>query len=126
MLILLPPSPQVNYLGPFLLTRLLEPCLVASAPSRVVNVSSVTHRYGRLDNPARFLSRSAAGVGGKYPVGVVLCLHFIAAFLGHAWKDLSASMHAVDVDPCCMSAWRCWRTQRFLAASIPAWHAPHP
>jgi NAD(P)-dependent dehydrogenase (short-subunit alcohol dehydrogenase family) len=31
---------QVNYLAGFLLTRLLEPLLVRSAPSRVVNVSS--------------------------------------------------------------------------------------
>jgi NAD(P)-dependent dehydrogenase (short-subunit alcohol dehydrogenase family) len=30
----------VNYLAPFLLTRLLEPLLVASAPARIVNVSS--------------------------------------------------------------------------------------
>jgi NAD(P)-dependent dehydrogenase (short-subunit alcohol dehydrogenase family) len=30
----------VNYLAPFLLTRLLEPLLVRSAPARIVNVSS--------------------------------------------------------------------------------------
>jgi NAD(P)-dependent dehydrogenase (short-subunit alcohol dehydrogenase family) len=30
----------VNYLAPFLLTRLLEPLLVSSAPARIVNVSS--------------------------------------------------------------------------------------
>jgi NAD(P)-dependent dehydrogenase (short-subunit alcohol dehydrogenase family) len=30
----------VNYLAPFLLTRLLEPLLVPSAPARIVNVSS--------------------------------------------------------------------------------------
>ena len=31
----------VNYLAPFLLTRMLEPLLRASAPSRIVNVSSL-------------------------------------------------------------------------------------
>jgi NAD(P)-dependent dehydrogenase (short-subunit alcohol dehydrogenase family) len=31
---------QVNYLAGFLLTRLLEPALVAAAPSRIINVSS--------------------------------------------------------------------------------------
>jgi NAD(P)-dependent dehydrogenase (short-subunit alcohol dehydrogenase family) len=31
---------QVNYLAGFLLTRLLEPLLLASAPSRIINVSS--------------------------------------------------------------------------------------
>lgn len=39
---------QTNYLGPFLLTRLLMPLLEKSAPSRVVNVSSVLYKVGRL------------------------------------------------------------------------------
>ncbi len=34
----------VNYLGPYLFTRLLLPALEASAPSRIVNVASETHR----------------------------------------------------------------------------------
>jgi NAD(P)-dependent dehydrogenase (short-subunit alcohol dehydrogenase family) len=35
----------VNYLAPFLLTRLLLPLLEKSAPSRVVNVSSISHNF---------------------------------------------------------------------------------
>ena len=38
----------VNHLAYFLLTRLLWPRLVASAPSRVVNVASDAHRLGTL------------------------------------------------------------------------------
>ena len=38
----------VNHLAYFLLTHLLEPKLVASAPSRVVNVASNAHRWGTL------------------------------------------------------------------------------
>jgi retinol dehydrogenase 14 len=38
----------VNHIGYFLLTRLLEPKLVASAPARVVNVSSRAHRSGTI------------------------------------------------------------------------------
>jgi NAD(P)-dependent dehydrogenase (short-subunit alcohol dehydrogenase family) len=34
---------QVNHLGPYTLTRMLEPKLVTSK-ARVVNVASVTHR----------------------------------------------------------------------------------
>ena len=34
----------VNYLAPFLLTRLLRPLLIESAPARVVNVSSAGRR----------------------------------------------------------------------------------
>ncbi len=40
----------VNYLAPFLLTRLLEPLLVASAPARIVNVSSGGQADLRFDD----------------------------------------------------------------------------
>lgn len=40
---------QVNYFGPFLLTNLLLPLLKSSGPSRIINVSSIVHKYGVID-----------------------------------------------------------------------------
>ncbi|KAM3955753.1 retinol dehydrogenase 14-like [Aphomia sociella] len=40
---------QVNHFGPFLLTILLVPLLKKSAPSRVINVSSVLHKFGTIE-----------------------------------------------------------------------------
>lgn len=40
---------QSNHFGPFLLTSLLLPLLKTSAPSRIVNVSSVVYSSGKID-----------------------------------------------------------------------------
>jgi NAD(P)-dependent dehydrogenase (short-subunit alcohol dehydrogenase family) len=50
-----------------MLTRLLEPRLIASAPSRVVNLSSVTHRYGDITSAEAFLRKKEKGLGKEYP-----------------------------------------------------------
>ncbi|KAI5631858.1 short chain dehydrogenase domain-containing protein [Phthorimaea operculella] len=40
---------QVNYFAPFLLTCLLVPLMKSSAPSRIINISSMIHKYAELD-----------------------------------------------------------------------------
>ncbi|XP_068425566.1 retinol dehydrogenase 12-like [Clinocottus analis] len=47
----------VNHLGHFLLTNLLLPKLKSSAPSRVITVSSIAHKGGRIDFDDLFSSR---------------------------------------------------------------------
>ena len=59
---------QTNYLGPYLLTRLLQPSLPPGA--RVINVSSITHRVGHIHDPARFFTRRNTGPTDVYPVSV--------------------------------------------------------
>ena len=52
---------QTNYLGPYLLTRLLLPVLRRSPAPRIVNVSSEGHRQGRIDFDDLELSRGYGG-----------------------------------------------------------------
>lgn len=54
----------VDYLAPFLLTNLLLDLLKASAPSRIVNVSSVAHFNGHVDLEAVGKGGGATGWGG--------------------------------------------------------------
>ncbi len=55
----------LNHLGPYLLTRLLCPLLKASAPARIVTVSSFAHLGARLDLPPS--ARPSAGSLGAGP-----------------------------------------------------------
>lgn len=57
----LPAHLQANHLGAYLLTRLLEGVLLHSAPSRVVVVSSATHRYGVIGHPWRDFLKGLQG-----------------------------------------------------------------
>jgi NAD(P)-dependent dehydrogenase (short-subunit alcohol dehydrogenase family) len=52
---------QVNYLSHFLLTNLLLDMLKASAPSRVVNVSSGVHERGHIDFEDLQMTRKYSG-----------------------------------------------------------------
>ena len=51
----------VNHLAPFLLTELLMSSLIASAPARVINVSSVAHHHSKMDITDLQLTRGYSG-----------------------------------------------------------------
>jgi NAD(P)-dependent dehydrogenase (short-subunit alcohol dehydrogenase family) len=55
-----------NHLGHFALTALLFPRLAATPKSRVVNVSSVMHRFGRLDFSDGWMDQARYSKWGAY------------------------------------------------------------
>src|SRR5438046_10261612 len=70
----------VNYLAPFLLTHLLLDVLKASAPARVVNVSSGSHEAGyiKLDNLQAKNPYRSTKVDGQAKLAVVLFTYELA------------------------------------------------
>jgi NAD(P)-dependent dehydrogenase (short-subunit alcohol dehydrogenase family) len=70
----------VNYLAPFLLTHLLLDMLTASAPARIVNVSSGSHKAGyiKLDNLQSKNPYRSMKVYGQAKLAVVLFTYELA------------------------------------------------
>src|SRR5437764_4172946 len=70
----------VNYLAPFLLTNLLLDVLKASAPARIVNVSSNSHKAGyiKLDNLQSKNPYRSMKVYGQAKLAVVLFTYELA------------------------------------------------
>lgn len=104
---------QVNYLGPILLTLLMEDKLIRHAGqsskddsqpfhSRVVNVSSVTHRLsglgeGILKNerlPDMFMHEKHFLYGATKLANVLF-----TSYMSQRWKRAGVNIHCVAVDP---------------------------
>src|SRR5207244_12226003 len=73
----------VNYLAPFLLTNLLLDVLKASAPARIVNVSSVTQKSGyiQMDDLQEVKRYRPMRVYGQSKLAVVLVTYALTAWL---------------------------------------------
>uniref|UniRef100_A0A7S3VHE6 Uncharacterized protein n=1 Tax=Dunaliella tertiolecta TaxID=3047 RepID=A0A7S3VHE6_DUNTE len=92
--------PQVNFLGPYTLTRCLAPSLTAAAAedgdARIVNVASVMHRWSSLPHdPQKFLSDwSGNDSGGSYRnckhAGVVFML-MLDQLIRQAQQDMQGT-----------------------------------
>jgi len=87
----------VNYLGPFALTELLLPRLVASAtaqPARVINVSSVAHVRGRIHLDDLSLARAWTGYAAYAQSKLANVMHAMSLAEHHASSTLVAySLH---------------------------------
>lgn len=86
---------QVNYVAPYLLTRLLLPMM--GAGSRIVNMVSLTFRYGRLDFPDFFL-RGRKGSFWRIPIysNSKLALTLFTFELAKRLKDRGIAVNAAD------------------------------
>jgi NAD(P)-dependent dehydrogenase (short-subunit alcohol dehydrogenase family) len=94
---------QVNYLGAYTLTREFESVLKRSSPSRVVNVSSITHRFGKIGNPNTFLTNW--GQGSRY-ANTKLANVLFAFELQRRWGEAGVCSCAVDPGSVGSSIWK--------------------
>lgn len=70
----------LNYIGPFLLTTLLLERLKASAPARIVNVSSTVHKFSKLklDDLQSERHYSSLGVYGHAKLALLMFSYELA------------------------------------------------
>jgi len=83
----------VNFLAPFLLTNLLLDILKASAPARVINVSSAIHKRGHI-NFDDLQSEQKYGAFKAYGISK-LALTMITYEFARRFKDTSVTFNAV-------------------------------
>jgi NAD(P)-dependent dehydrogenase (short-subunit alcohol dehydrogenase family) len=88
----------VNYLAAFQLTLLLLPRLRASAPARIVNVSSDTHRIARLDPEDLALRRVRHGWLRAYARSKLALVHFTLE-LARRLEGSGVTANALDPGP---------------------------
>lgn len=103
----IPEIVQVNYLGPFLLNLLMEEKLIKHAglsnvQSRVVNVSSITHRFSSLGKDVldnEDVSGMFGNSEGDWYAATKLANVFFTSYMGTRWKKAGVNVHSVAVDP---------------------------
>jgi len=86
---------QVNYVGPYLLTRLLQPLM--GNGSRIVNMVSLTYRVGNLDFPD-FFQRGRKGSFWRIPIysNSKLALTLFTFDLAERLRDKGITVNAAD------------------------------
>lgn len=95
-------SAQVNYLGHYVFTRLLEEELALGAPSRVVNVSSITHRQAIIPDADTFLKKFSGGLYVECKLANVL----FTLEAQRQWQGKGIQSAAVDPGAVWSDIWR--------------------
>jgi NAD(P)-dependent dehydrogenase (short-subunit alcohol dehydrogenase family) len=89
----------VNYLAPYLLTRLLFPLLEASAPARVVNVASIGQSPVDFDNVMQRTHYDAARAYSQSKLALIMFSTELAARLGNNGAVAVNSLHPGTLMP---------------------------
>lgn len=96
----------VNHLGPFLLTERLLPALVASAPARIINVSSIAHRDARRVDWKAFRRPTRAVTGLPEYAASKLCNVLYAQELTERLRGRGVTACAVHPGAIGSQVWR--------------------
>ena len=89
----------VNYLAPYLLTRLLLPLLKGSAPARVVNVASIGQSPVDFDDVMQRKGYDAAHAYSQSKLALIMFSVELAARLGHDGAVTVNSLHPGSLMP---------------------------
>lgn len=95
----------MNYHGPYTLTRLLEPVLLASKPSRVVNVASVEHRVGYIMDIKKFMFDGKQFLYSATKLGNVLFTYEHQRRLGALGIQVELHVMLIGMPCCCQCVW---------------------
>ncbi|GMH37413.1 hypothetical protein BSKO_05286 [Bryopsis sp. KO-2023] len=108
-------GPQVNVLGPFALTRLLEPMLTKKkSPSRIVNVASIMHRFNEMPAPDVFMRDWEIANYGKSKLAVVM----FTKLMQEKWREKNVSCACVDPGAVYTGI---WKTSKLLGRPPGSW-----
>jgi NAD(P)-dependent dehydrogenase (short-subunit alcohol dehydrogenase family) len=108
----------VNFVGPFALTEPLLPLLRASAPARIVNVASMSHRWWKGEVFADLHSTESYLTSRAYARSKLLNVMWTFAL---ARRLAGSGVVANAADP--GGAWTSM-TQAFAPRSVPGWVRP--
>ncbi|VDP66672.1 unnamed protein product [Echinostoma caproni] len=96
----------VNHLGHFLLTELMLPALKAAAPSRIIIVSSIAHKWGQLYKPDLQMTDQNYGYLRAYSSSKLInVMHAIELSKRLEGTNVTVLWHLRFLRPLSISAW---------------------